>query len=134
MTSVRLFCLTCYLLLCSMLLAQTSASISGTVTDPSGAAVQDPNGTATDLETGAARSAQSNATGFYAIPGLAPGNYVVKVGKKGFRTTEVMSVPLTVAQALVLNVPLPLGTVQESIEVTENSAAPIDTETSQLST
>jgi Carboxypeptidase regulatory-like domain len=65
MTSVRLLCLACSLLLSGTLLAQTAASISGTVTDPSGAAVADANVTATNLGTGAVRSAKSNATGFY---------------------------------------------------------------------
>ena len=102
MTSVRMLCLACSLLLCGTLLAQTSASISGTVIDPSGAAVADANVTVTDLGTGTLRSGTTNTTGFYTIPGLAPGNYLVNVGKEGFRTSEFKSVPLTVAQALVL--------------------------------
>src|SRR6202049_3280294 len=117
MTSVRLLCLACSLLLCGTLLAQTSASISGTVTDPSGAAVADADVTATNLGTGAERSGTSNAAGFYAIPSLAPGDYTLSVMKAGFRTTEFKRVPLSVAQALVLNVGLPLGTVQQSVEV-----------------
>src|SRR6185369_7942061 len=134
MTSIRLFCLTCCLLLCGTLLAQTSASISGTVTDPSGAAVADADVTAINLGTGAERSGTSNATGFYTIPSLAPGDYSVNVRKEGFRTAEFKRLPLSVAQALVLNVGLPLGTVQQSVEVSDESVAPIDTETSQLST
>src|SRR4029077_16322891 len=134
MTSVRVFCLTCCLLLCGTLLAQTSASISGTLTDPSGAALANADVTATNLGTGAVRSGTSNAAGFYTIPSLAPGDYSVNVRKEGFRTTEFKRVPLSVAQALVLNVGLPLGTVQQSVEVSDDSVAPIDTETSQLST
>src|SRR5580704_17503648 len=134
MTSVKVFCLTCCLLLCGTLLAQTSASISGTVTDPSGAAVADADVTATNLGTGALRSGTSSATGFYTIPSLAPGDYLVNVKKEGFRTTEFKRLSLSVAQALLLNVGLPLGTVQQSVEVSDESVAPIDTETSQLST
>jgi hypothetical protein len=134
MTSVKVFCLTCCLLLCGTVLAQTSASISGTVTDPSGAAVAGADVTATNLGTGAVRSGTSNATGFYTIPSLAPGDYLVNVKKEGFRATEFKRLSLSVAQALVLNVGLPLGTVQQSVEVSDESVAPIDTETSQLST
>jgi hypothetical protein len=65
------------------------------------AAVADTNLTATDPGTGAVRSAKSNATGFYTIPGLTPGNYSVNVEKEGFHTTESKSVPLTVAQTRV---------------------------------
>jgi hypothetical protein len=134
MTSVRLYCLVCSLLLCGTLFAQTSASISGTVIDPSGAAVADANVTVTDLGTGSVRSETTNTTGFYTTPGLAPGNYLVDVAKEGFRTSEFKSVPLTVAQALVLNARLALGTVSESIQVSSDSVAEIDAETSQLST
>src|SRR5580704_6779887 len=134
MTSVRLLCVAFSLLLSGTLLAQTSASISGTVTDPSGAAVADANVTATDLGTGAVRSAKSNTSGFYTIPGLTPGNYSVNVEKEGFHTTEFKSVPLTVAQTLVLDARLALGAVSQRIEVSSDSVAPIDTETSQLST
>src|ERR1700756_207897 len=134
MTSVRVFCLACFLLLCGTLLAQTSASISGSVTDPSGAAVADARVTVTDLGTGAVRSGTTNTTGFYTIPGLAPGNYLVNVGKDGFRTAEFKTVPLTVAQALVLNTQLTLGVVSESVQESRDAVAEIDTETSQLST
>ena len=88
MKSLRLFVLACYLALCGTLLAQTSASISGTVSDPSGASVQDATVTATEVATGAVRSGKSNATGLYSILNLAPGNYVMKVEKEGFRATE----------------------------------------------
>jgi hypothetical protein len=134
MTSVRLCCLACSLLLCGTLLAQTSASISGSVNDPSGAAVTDAHVTVTDLDTGAVRSGSTNTTGFYTIPGLAPGNYLVDVGKDGFRTAEFKGVPLTVAQTLVLNARLALGVVSESVQVSGDAEAAIDTETSQLST
>jgi hypothetical protein len=116
-------------LLCGTLLAQTSASISGSVTDPSGAAVADAPVTVTDLGTGAVRSGTTNTTGFYTIPGLAPGNYLVNVGKDGFRTAEFKTVPLTVAQALVLNAQLTLGVVSESVQVSSDAVAEIDTET-----
>src|SRR5260370_11231634 len=134
MTSVRVFCLACSLLSCGTLLAQTSASMFGSVTDPSGAAVADAHVTVTDLCTGTVRSGTTNTTGFYTIPGLAPGDYLVNVGKEGFRTSEFKGVPLTVAQALLLNARLTLGTVKESIQVSGDSVAEIDTETSQLST
>src|SRR6201993_4789199 len=134
MTLVRLYCLACFMLLYGSLFAQTSASISGTVIDPSGAAVAGANVTVTDLGTGTVRSGTTNASGFYAIPALAPGNYSVNVEKDGFRTVEFKHVPLTVAQALVLSTRLALGMVSESVQVSGDSVAEMDTETSQLST
>jgi hypothetical protein len=134
MTSVRLSVLLCCLALSGTVFAQTAASISGTVTDPSGAAVPGATVTASEIATGNVRSAKSNTTGVYSVPNLVPGNYLVKVSKEGLRPTEFKSVPLTVAQNLVINVQLALGTVTDTIEVNGQEVAPIDTETSQLST
>src|SRR5438067_463637 len=88
MKSLRLSVLVFLLTWSGALLAQTSASISGTVSDPSGAAVQGATVTATELATGAVRSATSNPTGFYSLPNLAPGKYSVTVQKGGFGPTE----------------------------------------------
>lgn len=123
-----------FAVVCGTLLAQTSASMSGTVSDPSGASIAEAIVTVTDLGTGAVHSGTTNTAGFYTIPGLAPGGYPVDVGKDGFRTSEFKSVPLTVAQVLVLNVRLTLGVVSQSIQVSSDAVAEIDTETSQLST
>lgn len=134
MTAFRLSVLVCLLILSGRLLAQTSASISGSVSDPSGAAVQGATIIATEVATGTARSAKTNGTGFYAIPNLPPGKYSVKVEKEGFRPTEFTAISLSVAQALEVNVQLNLGTVEQSLEVNGDTVAPIETETSQLST
>ena len=66
------------------------------MTDPSGAAVASADVTATNLGTGAVRSGTSNATGFYTIPSLAPGDYLVNVKKEGFfarRSSRVFRSP-----------------------------------------
>jgi hypothetical protein len=134
MKSLRLSLLVFVLTWSGALLAQTAASMSGTVSDPSGAAVQGATITATDVATGAVRSAKTNATGFYSLTNLAPGQYSVKMEKEGFRPTEFTPVSLTVAQALEVNAKLTLGTVEESLQVNGETVAPIETETSQLST
>ena len=114
--------------------AQTAGSISGTVADPSGAVVDGALITATNQSTGAARSAQSNASGYYSLTNLVPGNYNVKVEKQGFQTVDIQNSQLSVAQTLVLNAKFAVGTVQETVEVNGASVAPIETESSQLST
>ena len=64
--------------------AQVSASISGRVTDPAGAAVSGATVTANDLETGAIRSATTDEAGRYSIPALAVGDYEVRVTQAKF--------------------------------------------------
>ena len=65
---------------------RTSASLSGTVTDPSGASVPEAKMQATELSTGAKYTAVTNQAGFYVLTNLAPGQYSVEVKKDGFKT------------------------------------------------
>jgi Carboxypeptidase regulatory-like domain/TonB-dependent Receptor Plug Domain len=118
----------------SALLAQTTGSFSGVVTDPSGAFVQGAKVTATNQATAAIRSAETNASGFYSLTNLVPGTYNIRVEKEGFQTVNFENTPLTVAQALVLNAKFAVGAVQETVEVNGANVAPIETESSQLST
>ncbi len=60
------------------------SSISGTITDPSGALVQNAAVTLTNEGTSAIRSTTTNRSGFYTITGLAPGQYTITVDAKGF--------------------------------------------------
>jgi hypothetical protein len=67
----------------TLAMAQT-ASISGVVTDRSGAVVSSAEIVVTAADTGAVRSATSEATGTFWVPSLAVGNYRVEVNKRGF--------------------------------------------------
>jgi hypothetical protein len=75
--------------------AQVSASISGFVSDPSGAAVPSANVTVTDTETGVSRTASSDGVGRYLIVALPVGLYEVKVSKPGFQesTRQLRRIP-----------------------------------------
>ena len=133
MKLLRALALLFVLNLSSWLLAQTTGSISGVVTDPSGAVVTGANVTATNTATNAARGTSSNPSGFYSITNLDPGRYKVVVEKEGFKSVKFDAFELTVAQALTLNAHLALGSLQETVEVNGANAVPIETETSQLS-
>ena len=126
--------LLCTLSLSSLLLSQTAGSIAGTVTDPTGAVVQGATVTATNQATNAARSADTNSSGAYSITNLAPGVYTVVMEKSGFKMMRFDAASLSVAQALVLNAQFTVGSVQEILQVNGGETAPIETETSQLST
>lgn len=64
-----------------------TGSISGTVTDSTGALVPNATVTITNKSTGIARPAVANTEGLYSAPSLLPGDYEVKVEMKGFKTT-----------------------------------------------
>src|SRR5262245_29598392 len=63
---------------------QGRGTISGSVTDPSGAAVPGANITITNVGTNAVFSTQSNEEGFFTAPGLAVGEYIVNAERQGF--------------------------------------------------
>src|SRR5438093_2729359 len=77
-----------YVLLCPAALAQTvsTAQISGSVTDPTGAVLRGVEVTVTQTETGFARTAITNETGFYALPDLPIGPYRLQAAYPLFRT------------------------------------------------
>jgi hypothetical protein len=116
------------------LFGQTAGSISGVVTDPSGAVVPDATVTVTNKATNLTRSGQTNASGYYSVTNLVPGTYSVLVEKDGFQSIRFENTPLTVAQALVLNAKFAVGAVQQTVEVNGAAVAPIETESTQLST
>ncbi len=113
-------------------LAQTG-SISGTVSDASGAVVAGTQVTATNNETGIARTAQSSTAGTYTLPSLPVGQYSVTFNKAGFRVVKFDNVSVTVAQTVPLNAEFQVGNVQETVTVSGVLEAPVETESSQLS-
>src|SRR5262249_40709977 len=101
----------------SRLYAGTTASISGTVTDPSGAAVAGASVTATNVDTGVATTLTTNGQGFYSFQSLSLGKYTVEVQQTGFKTTRKIDVVLQVNDALVIDFALQVGQKTEKVEV-----------------
>jgi len=132
MKLLRRFLLTTLLLLPSILLAQTG-SIAGVVTDSSGAVVPGAQVTATNVGTSAARSIQSSDSGAYSIANLPVGSYTVSFEKAGFKPMKFDGVTVSVAQTVPVNAQFQLGAIQETVTVTTETQAPIETESSQLS-
>lgn len=124
----------CALLLPGHLRAQTiiSGDISGTVTDPTGAAVPNATVTVTSKATGVAETVSTNAAGDYRVPLLKPGEYTEVVKANGFQQA---SLDISVTQGTVSsgNVRLTVGSQSQTVEVT--AAAPIlHTDSADLST
>jgi len=96
--------------------AQT-AQIIGTVTDSSGARVQGASITASNAETGVGRTAVSTDSGYYTIPLLTPGNYLVSVSKDGFKPVSITNLTLGVGNNVVKDFALEVGAVSEAVTV-----------------
>ena len=112
--------------------AQTG-SISGTVTDASGAVVTDANVIATNLGTNDTRTTITTGAGTYRFAGLTAGNYSVSISKTGFKTVNFASVTLTVDQPVTLDAKFETGAITATVEVTASAAPTIDTEDATLS-
>ena len=112
------------------LYAGVTASISGTVTDASGAAVVGATVTATNVDTGVATTQTTNGQGFYSFQSLALGKYTINVQQAGFKTIRRTDIILQVNDALVIDLTLQVGQQTERVEVSINT---LHVETSTLS-
>src|SRR4029077_20050222 len=112
---------------------EVTASITGTVTDPSGAVVTGALVTAPLTERGLTYTAESNDSGLYRIGQLPVGTYSLKVEKSGFSAASHPAFVLTLNQVARVDVAMKLGQTSETVEVT--SAAPIlETDVTQVDT
>jgi outer membrane receptor protein involved in Fe transport len=97
--------------------SQTTASIIGTVTDPSGAAVVGAKVTVKNASQGTERSAETGAAGGYEVPALPPGTYNVSVEAKGFQKQQANNLVLAVSQNSVQNFSLAVASSSEVVTV-----------------
>src|SRR5579872_6315154 len=100
----------------------TGATVSGTITDPSGAVVSGATVTITNTATAAAREVTTDSACLYSIPNLNPGTYDLRVTATGFSTHVQSGLALAVGQQQQLNIALKVG--QTSTEVQVTGAAP----------
>jgi hypothetical protein len=119
------------LLVCSQVFAGVTASISGTVKDPSGASIAGASVTATNTETGISQSQTTNGQGFYSFQSLPLGKYTIDVQEKGFKAYRQRDLTLDVNSALLVDVTLPVGQTTEKVEVAAD-ALHVETIASQM--
>jgi hypothetical protein len=110
----------------------TSATISGTVTDATGAVVPQASITIIDEDTGVHITTVSNNDGSFAAPGLVVGNYTVTVTKEGFQTSTEKGIVLHPAIVTPVNIVMKVGAVVSEVTVNA-SAAQVQTSTHELS-
>jgi hypothetical protein len=115
-----------------VLLAEVTAGILGTVSDPSGATVPNATVTLKNPDTGLVRRAQTDASGIYQFLSVPVGErYILQVEAQGFRTSVQTGLKLTVNQRYRADFTLVVGTVSQTVEVSSN-ATQVDTTSTQL--
>lgn len=104
--------------------AQNSrGSITGQVTDPTGAVVPNASVTVVSTDTGAVSHVKTTGDGFYTAPALLPGGYRISVNAPGFQAFERTGVQLHTQENATINVKLQVGSA--SAVVTVSAAAPL---------
>jgi outer membrane receptor protein involved in Fe transport len=102
-------------------LAQSTATLQGTVTDPQGAVVPNAKVVVRSQATGAERTAQTDSEGNYQFASLEPGAYNVEVQAQGFQGLVVSDLNIEVARTVVKNIQLTVGSVAQTVTVVANA-------------
>jgi hypothetical protein len=107
------------LLFCYVFAQTTTGRILGEVTDQSGASVSGATVIVTDVQRATKRTVTSDASGAYAVPGLTPSIYAVRVEAGGFKSVERPNVQVEVATDVNIDITLSPGSVKETVVVTD---------------
>ena len=100
-----------------------TGSITGTITDPSGAVVSGAKVTLTNEGTGASLSVNTGTDGGFTFSPVRIGSYRLEATAQGFKTVSQTNIVVNVSANVLVNLKLPTGSVTETVEVT--SAAPV---------
>ena len=103
--------------LSTLLLAQQTGSVVGTVTDKTGAVIPNASVTLTNTETKDIRRITTNSEGFFAFSGAVAGDYSVKVVSKGFQSIEQSGIHLSPSDRRNLNISLAVGGGEQTVTV-----------------
>ena len=112
---------------------QDSASITGTVTDQSGAAVANAQVTLTSPERGVNRTSTTNQSGDYLFGAVPGGSYDLIIVAAGFKKYQAKSVKLEVGQKARADVALQVGAANTEVTVEGSTVATVETQSSDLS-
>jgi len=115
----------------SLLSQGERGTITGTVTDASGAILPGAKVTLRNVATNISAMTESNSAGIYTFPSLNPGTYDVTVEKTGFKTRSVTNIPLSVGLTATIDMKLDVGNVTESVEVRADAVI-LETQTSGM--
>ncbi len=113
------------------LLAQTTGTILGQVSDSSGATVSTAKVQVQNVGTGLNREAETNESGSYLVLSLPTGTYKITVTAPGFKSYSQSNITLQVGENARVDVPLTLGAVSESVDISAAALA-VDTQSTTI--
>jgi hypothetical protein len=128
--SLYVICLTCIGAF-AVRAQETSAGITGRVTDPSGAAIVGASVTVKDQQRATVWPTKTNEDGIYAFPRIPVGTYEVRIEAPGFKAFVQAGVVLEINQRARIDAAMEVGAITESVQVT-GEAALLQTETTQV--
>ena len=106
---------------CAFAFAQeTRSTLTGRVTDETGAVIPHANVVVTNTDTGAKNAISTNSAGQYTVPFLAPGPYKIEVKAKGFKTYVATGITLQTQQTGTKNISLAIGTSEQTVTVSSD--------------
>lgn len=108
-----------------------TASILGTVKDPTGAIIPGVTVTATNIDTHVSQVVSTNGDGFYTFPALQPGKYEVSINLPGFKAFKQTGIVLNVNDVITVDATLQVGRADEVVTVS-GDALLVDTTSTQL--
>jgi len=112
--------------------AQDTASITGTVTDPTGASFPNAQIFVENRERGIHRAALTNTAGEFLVSGLPPGPYSLVVTAPGFKKYQASEIVLRVAQSARIDVALQVAPASEQITLSGENVAQVEIQSSEL--
>lgn len=127
-----LMCLAVSVALMPRASAQDNAAITGTVLDPSGAAVANATIQITNVATGQTRQVTSNSAGVYLFPNVGVGTYNLTASASGFQEFKRTGIVVNVAQTLKSDVSFAIGSAQQTVTV-EAQSLQVQSETNEVS-
>jgi hypothetical protein len=130
----RAFCLSLCLLLGGMCAtAQTIVGrISGTIKDASGAVIPGATVIVTNAATNLARTATTDADGFYTLTNLPVGTYLIAAESQGFKRAEQSGVALAADARLTIDIALEPGQVSETVQVSTGMGETVNTTSGEV--
>src|ERR1700730_9899907 len=92
-------------------------SVTGTITDRSGAVLAGAKVTISSTSTGLTQQTVTDAAGIYRVLDLPPGDYTIEVSAAGFKPLKVANVPVALGQVNAENLQMEVGTATEQVTV-----------------